>query len=50
VAAIALANLVDFKYLRYSCEVKDFGHEQDEMRLNFVKTESFGPKKVNSMP
>ncbi len=27
------------------CEAKDFGHEQDEMRWNFIKPESLGPRK-----
>ncbi len=36
-----------FKYLRYSCEASDFGHKRDDTVQNFVKTESFRPRKTS---
>ncbi len=35
------------KYLRYSCEASDFGHKRDDTVRNFVKTESFRPRKTS---
>ncbi len=32
------------------CEAKDFGHKRDEMRQNFVKTESLGLRKPFFIP
>ena len=37
----------DGKYLRYSCEASDFGHKRDDTVRNFVKTESFRPRKTS---
>jgi hypothetical protein len=34
------------KYLRYSCGASDFGHKRDDTVQNFVKTESFRPRKT----
>ncbi len=38
---------VSFKYLRYSSEASDFGHKQGDTVQNFVKTESFRPRKTS---
>ncbi len=35
------------KYLRYSCEASDFGHKRDDTVRNFVKNESFRPRKTS---
>ncbi len=34
------------RQLRYSCEAKDFIHLWNEMRWNFIKTKSEGPRKL----
>jgi hypothetical protein len=35
------------KYLRYSCEASDFGHSRGNKVRNFIKTESFRPRKTS---
>ncbi len=35
------------KYLQYWCEARDFVHLRDNMRWNFIKTESFRPRKTS---
>ncbi len=39
--------LIVGKYLRYSCGASDFGHKRDDTVQNFVKTESFRPRKTS---
>jgi hypothetical protein len=40
-------SFVQAKYLQYSCEALDFGHKRDDTVRNFVKTESFRPRKTS---
>ncbi len=42
-----VARCLSTKYLRYLCETSDFGHKPDNTVQNFVKTESFRPRKTS---